>query len=149
MMRLAVCAFVLISALLLPGRIAAQEGVAAGPTEELESGFRLGSNYPNPVRSDTRIPFELHESLFSEGRPVTVSIRIYDMVLQNVASPTTLGHPAGDGTPVIDLEYLTPGRHETYWDGRGRSGGEVAAGIYIVQLTVNGTSTSQRILVSR
>jgi hypothetical protein len=114
----------------------------------LESGFRLGSNYPNPFKPDTRIPFELHESLFVEGRPVIVSIRIYDIVAQYVASPTALGHPAGDGTLVVDLEYTTPGRHETYWNGKNSSGSYVVAGVYLVQLTVNGENQNRRVLVS-
>jgi hypothetical protein len=148
MMRLSGFAFVLISALLLPGLVEAQEGVTVGPSEELESGFRLGSNYPNPFKPDTRIPFELHESMFVEGRPVIVSIRIYDIVAQYVASPTALGHPAGDGTPVVNLEYGTPGRHETYWDGKNSSGSYVVAGVYLVQLTVNGETQNRRVLVS-
>lgn len=150
MMRWGFLAFVLISALLPPELLRAQEtgAVAGSREEELRTGFRLGSNYPNPFNPDTRIPFELHEDMFVEGRPVVVSIRIYDLVLQYVASPTALGHPAGDGTPVIDLEYLTPGRHVTYWDGRDRSGSFVASGVYLVQLTVNGTSQSRRVFVS-
>lgn len=147
-MRFGLFAFILVSALLLPESAEGQDGGIVGSREELESGFRLGSNYPNPFKTDTRIPFELHESLFGEGRPVVVSIRIYDIVAQYVASPTALGHPAGDGIPVVDLEYTTPGRHETYWDGKHTSGSYVVPGVYLVQLTVNGESQSRRVLVT-
>jgi hypothetical protein len=65
-----------------------------------------------------------------------------------VGSPTALNHPAGDGTAVIDLEYVAPGRYEALWDGRDSSGIPVAWGVYIVDLTVNGRSESRRITVS-
>jgi hypothetical protein len=140
---------VLLSTLSLPDFIAAQVGGATvGPQEIPESGFRLGSNYPNPFTTETRIPFELFEVLFAEGRPVVVTIRIFDILLQHVGSPTALNHPAGDGTPVLDLEYVAPGRFEALWDGRDSSGIPVAWGSYIVELTVNGRSESRRVFIS-
>ena len=74
-------------------------------------------------------------------------MRIFNILRQYVASPTTLGHPAGDGTPVVDLEYTTPGHHEAYWDGRDRSGALVPSGVYILELTVNGTPQVRRMVV--
>lgn len=88
--------------------------------------------------TDTRIPFELHEQAFPEGRPAVVSMRIYNVLRALVATPTTLAHPAGDGTMVTDLEYTSQGRHEVYWNGRDRSGAPVAAGVYLLEVTVNG-----------
>ncbi len=140
---------VLILALALPDPLHGQQGgVLVGDREEPETGFALGSNYPNPFRAETRIPFQLFDDLFAEGRPAVVTLRIFDILRQYVASPTTLGHPAGDGTPVIDLEYHAPGRHEAYWDARDRSGRSVASGVYILELTVNGRSEIRRIFVS-
>lgn len=144
------CVFlVLLSLLLVPGVAMAQQQGGAGTGADPEAGFRLGQNYPNPFNPETRIPFELFEDAFVEGRPATVSIRIYNMLLQYVGSPTALNHPAGDGTPVIDLEYTTPGRHEAYWDGRDRSGAHVASGVYLVELTVNGRSQIMKMFVSK
>jgi len=139
---------VLVSVLALPDPASGQQGgVIVGASEPPVSGFALGSNYPNPFSVETRIPFELFDDLFAEGRPALVSIRIYDILRQYVASPTTLGHPAGDGTPLIDLEYAVPGRHEAYWNGLDRSGRSVASGVYILELTVNGRSEIRRMFV--
>ena len=120
----------------------------ASPTGEQESGFTLGQNYPNPFNPETRIPFDLHEVLFSTGGTAVVSVRIYNVLQQFVATPTALNHPSGQA-PLVDLEYVTPGRYEAYWDGLDQSGREVASGIYFVQLTVNGVTDVMRMYVAK
>lgn len=139
---------VLLSTALLPRVVHGQQAEAAGTRQVPESGFELGANYPNPINPDTRIPFDLYEGIFPEGRPANVTIRIFNILRQYVASPTALGHPAGDGTPIVDLEYATPGHYEAYWDGRDRSGSYVASGVYYLDLTVNGRSQLRRLLVT-
>jgi len=94
-------------------------------------------NYPNPFKSETRIPFELEDALFEEGKPVMVSIRIYNILSQFVAAPLALGHRGGEGLPLLQLEYTAPGRYEAHWDGRDRHGKQVASGVYFVQLRVD------------
>lgn len=134
-------------ALTLPEAIEAQQGTGQEGRAVPSEGFRLGQNYPNPFRTETRIPFELFEGAFPEGRPATVTMRIFNLLRVQVATPTALNHPAGEGTPVVDLEYTTPGRHEAYWDGRDRSGAPVASALYILELTVNGRSQVIRMWV--
>ncbi len=119
-----------------------------GPAGEQESGFTLGQNYPNPFNPETRIPFDLNEVLFADGGTAVVSVRIYNVLQQFVASPTALSHPSGQA-PLVDLEYMTPGRYEAYWDGLDQSGREVASGIYFVQLTVNGVTAVMRMYVAK
>lgn len=149
-MRRIMCVFaVLLSAAVLPLGADAQQGGSMGEEEEEEVVFRIGTNYPNPFNPETRIPFELFDDAFEEGRPAVVTARIYNALVRYVASPTALNHPAGEGTPVIDLEYQFPGRHELYWDGRDRSGSAVASGIYVLELTVNGKSRMIRMYVSK
>ena len=114
-----------------------------------DTGFELEQNYPNPFNPETRIPFTLGENLFQSGQPVRVTIRVYNMLSQLVASPTALRHPDGDGTPVANLEYTQPGRYEAFWDGRDRAGAQVASGVYFVQLIVNGQSQIKRMLVAK
>ncbi len=121
------------------------DSAAAG---EPESGFTLGQNYPNPFNPETRIPFELHEGLFSDGGTAVVSVRIYNVLLQPAGSPVALNHISGQ-VPLIDLEYLSPGRYEAYWDGLDQFGREVASGIYFVQLTVNGVRDMMRMYVAK
>ncbi len=113
-----------------------------------ETGFTLGQNYTNPFNPETRIPFELNEGLFSDGGTVVVSVRILNVILQHVASPTARNHPGGQA-PLVDLEYASPGRYEAYWDGRDQFGREVASGIYFVQLTVNGARDMRRMYVAK
>ncbi|MDX1493307.1 MAG: hypothetical protein R3253_04550 [Longimicrobiales bacterium] len=114
------------------------------------NGFQLGQNYPNPFNPETTIPFTLNEDLFVDGRPARVSIRIYDILAQLVAHPVALGHPSGEGTPVDELEYYQPGRYEAFWDGTDRLGRQVASGVYLMQLSVNGLKpVTHKILVSK
>ena len=113
------------------------------------SGFELRQNYPNPFNPETRIPFTLSEELFSDGKPVVVSIRIYNVLQQLVASPTALSNPGSDGFPVSDMEYGMPGDYEAYWDGFDLSGNQVASGIYILELVVNGRSNVIKMFVTK
>ncbi len=134
-MRRQLCVlFVLLSIVGFTSAASAQ----VGPTGKQDSGFVLEQNYPNPFNPETRVPFVLGEELFTDGRPVVVSIRIYNVLQQFITAPTALNHPVGEGVPVIDLEYPFPGRYEAYWDGRDQAGRQVASGVYFVQLAVNG-----------
>lgn len=109
------------------------------PPDARDRGSRLEQNYPNPFNPETRIPFVLDESLFEDGTPVRVTIRIYNILGQLVATPTALNHAEHPGAPVDRLIYTVPGRHEAHWDGRyQRSGQEVPSGQYYVQLIVEG-----------
>lgn len=51
-----------------------------------QQDFEIKPNYPNPFNPETTIPFVLSERLFEDGRPVVVSIRIYNLLKQPVAS---------------------------------------------------------------
>ena len=102
------------------------------------NGFQLSQNYPNPFNPETTIPFTLGEGLFVDGRAPVVSIRIFNILAQLVAYPVALRHPAGEGVPLDQLEYSQPGRYEAYWDGTDQMGRQVASGIHLMQLTVNG-----------
>lgn len=120
-----------------------------GQERQQESGFTLGQNYPNPFNPTTRIPFELFEDLFVDGKTAVVSLRIYNILQQFVAAPTALNHSSSDGGPLINLEYVQPGRYEAYWDGRDVSGRQVASGIYFVQITVNGQINVMKMWVAK
>jgi len=111
------------------------------------NGFQLEQNYPNPFNPETKIPFVLAEELFVDGRPVVVSLRIFNLLQQMVAVPVALGHPSGEGVQVQQLDYYQPGRFEAFWDGNDLSGRQVASGIYFMQLTVNGVSKTRKMYV--
>lgn len=112
-------------------------------------GFRLEQNYPNPFNPSTRIPFTLEGEIFEGGRTARVSIRIYNVLQQLVAVPTALDHPDGPGIPVDQLIYPEPGNKVAFWDGKDRNGRDVAAGIYYLQLIVNGASVVRKMVVMR
>ncbi len=133
---------------LAPGISAQGTPGDSGLAREQESGFTLGQNYPNPFNPETRIPFDLNEVLFTDGRTAVVSVRIYNVLQQFVASPIALSHPSGQAH-LVDLEYGSPGRYEAYWNGLDQSGREVASGIYFVQLTVNGVTDVRRMYVAK
>ncbi len=126
---------------LAPGISAQAQPGDTVPAGEPESGFTLGQNYPNPFNPETRIPFELHEGLFSGGGAAIVSFRILNVLQQPVATPTALSHPSGQA-PIDGLEYAGPGRYEAYWDGRDQFGREVASGIYFIVVIVNGVQVA-------
>jgi flagellar hook capping protein FlgD len=138
--------FVLLSMFVAADGLSAQD---SGPpaSSGQANGFQLIQNYPNPFNPETTIPFILGEDLFADGRPAVVSIRIYNLLSQFVASPVALGHPTGDGVEVVQLEYAQAGRFEAFWDGTDMSGRQVASGIYLLRLTVNGVSKSRKMFV--
>lgn len=119
------------------------------PENERRQGFKLEQNYPNPFNPETRIPFTLDESLFEDGEPPTVSIRIFNIISQFVASPVALSVPGGEGLPVLQMEYTAPGRYEAYWDGRDRNGELVASGIYFVTMTIGGKRDMIKMFVTK
>ena len=129
----------------------AQQQDPALPCGQQASEFSLEQNFPNPfsAQTQTRIPFTLCESLFADGQRVFVSMRIVNVIQQFVAAPTALQHPAGEGVPAVQLEYLQPGGHFAAWDGRDQNGTPVVPGVYWVQLTVNGAVATRRMFVSR
>jgi hypothetical protein len=128
---------VLLLLLCAAAGLSAQD-IGGDPQSGQVNGFQLDQNYPNPFNPETRIPFTLAEGLFVEGRPAVVSIRIFNILTQLVASPVALRHPSGQGVAVDQLEYTQPGRYEAYWDGNDQMGRQVSSGIYLMQLSVNG-----------
>ena len=140
-MRRAYCVFLFLAVFGIGTDLSAQ-------VERPESGFTLGQNYPNPFNPETKIPFQLTEGLFADGRTAVVSVRIYNVLQQFVATPTALNHLNGQ-TPLRDLQYISPGRYEAYWDGLDQAGRKVASGIYFAQVTVNGERAVIRMYVTK
>ena len=112
-------------------------------------GFLLQQNFPNPFNPETDIPFTLHEQMFEERPSAVVTMRIYNVLASYVASPVALGHPAGENVRLDQLEYTRSGLYLAHWDGRDQSGREVASGMYIMQLTVNGRTQTKKVLVAK
>jgi hypothetical protein len=132
----------------LPLSLAAQDQGSGASGRAADPGFELQQNYPNPFSTTTRIPFRLGASLFEQGQPVVVTMRIFNVLQQLVAYPTALGHPTGDGEPVNGLVYTAPGAYEALWDAHDLNGRQVPASIYYLQVTVNGRRQIMKMIVS-
>lgn len=115
-----------------------------------DRGFQLEANFPNPFNPETRIPFTLGDELFKEGKPVKVTLVIFTTLMNVVAFPTALETDQGNARKLQNLEYTSPGRKVAFWDGHDLSGREVASGVYMYQLIVDGVkSPLQRMVVAK
>jgi hypothetical protein len=103
-------------------------GSASGVGNKLPAGYVLHGNFPNPFNPRTSIRFELPEA-------ARVNLNIYDVA----------GHLV---RTLLANETRDAGRHEEAWDGRGRTGEILAAGVYFYRLEVgNSGQTKQMTLV--
>src|SRR5688500_5162284 len=125
--------FLAICGLLSPSGVQAQ-GTAGAQAQS--KGFRLEQNYPNPANPDTYIPYYLEETLFADGAPRLVSVRIVNMFGELVAIPRGVGHPRGGNVPGLNRRYPEPGRTVAYWNGRDMNGRAVPTAVYFVVLQV-------------
>ena len=78
---------------------------------------------PNPARGPTRFDFALRE-------PSRVSFQVLDVAGRVVSE-----------TPELSW---SSGRWSTSWDGRARTGGRLAAGVYFVRMQVGGRPMALR-----
>ena len=127
---------------LAPGSLFAQRSSGR------DRGFQLNQNYPNPFNPVTTISFDLKPELFDGGKPVVISIRIFNVLQQLVAVPKAMNHPLGD-VFVENLTYDSPGHFEVFWDGTDRNGRKVASGIYYYQIVVNGERSVRKMVVTK
>jgi hypothetical protein len=104
----------------------------------------LGQNYPNPVSSETHIPFTL-ACTDGAGGDYVVSVRIYNVLAQFVAIPVL----QDSGEPVEKLT-LPCGDYVGYWDGKvRRTGKDAPPGIYIYELVADGERTAKKMYVEK
>lgn len=89
----------------------------------LPGSFSLSQNYPNPFNMATSISFELeHEA--------HVVIEAYNLLGQKVAVITDGHYPAG--------------KTDVNWDGRNKSGHDLASGMYLYRMIVDGQGSDSR-----
>jgi len=112
----------------------------------------LKQNYPNPFNPETRIPFTVgDEKCEDPGRQYKVSLRIYNILSQLVAVPVLQGGTGGVAGGVrLDRVLLTCGDYVAYWDGKYMgTKNEVASGVYLYELRIDGSSLVKRMLVTK
>ncbi|MGB2697523.1 MAG: DUF6055 domain-containing protein, partial [Candidatus Zixiibacteriota bacterium] len=82
--------------------------------------IKLSQNYPNPFNLTTTIPFTVHGKLNTESRPLLTTLRIYNILGQEIK--------------ILVDEQKLPGIYEVSWNGKDNNGIEVASGIYFYKL---------------
>lgn len=93
--------------------------------------FALAPNYPNPFNATTRIDFTVP----SHAVPVPISLKIFNVTGQEVR--------------VLVDEVKDPGRYTVRWDGRDKSGREVASGVYFCRLLAGKHRQVRKMLLVR
>jgi hypothetical protein len=143
---------VLVLGAFMPSRSAAQ-GTSTQTGGGQGAGLQLGQNFPNPVNQDTRIPFTVGDApgCTDAGRQHRVSLRIYNLLAQQVAVPVLqsgVGNVAG-GEPLENM-LLTCGQYQAYWDAKySQTGEDVASGIYLFRLEVDGKPLVKKMIVRK
>ena len=111
----------------------------------------LKQNYPNPFNPATTIPFTLNGELFANGHRPKVTLKIYNVLAQIVATPILQG--TGEELNDLALTCTTPSMGCTfnaYWDGKVlKTDKEAASGVYIYQLVVDGRRFTKKMIVMK
>ena len=139
---------------LVPAALSAQDTTQTQRRPRSAGG--LDQNYPNPFNPETRIPFSVgdYPTCKEPSRRYRVTLRIYNLLAQQVATPILLSGSSGgtDENPFpgrgIENLSLSCGRYLAYWDGKYQVGGrEVASGIYIYRLEIDGRMSGVKKMV--
>lgn len=148
--RWAALLFVLALGALVP-RNAAAQGITPPPSRERSPGFELGQNYPNPFNPATTIPFTLGDppSCSEPNRQYRVNLRVYNVLAQLVAIPILQGGEVAAGQPLLNVS-LRCGSYTAYWNGNYLSTSrEVASGVYLYRLEVDGKVVVKKMIVMK
>jgi hypothetical protein len=95
-------------------------------------------NYPNPFNPETRGEFEI--GCTDVGAQYRVSVKIYNLLMQSVATPVLQGGKASvaGGTALTNV-LLPCGQFTWYWNGNYQNTRkEAASGVYILVVDVSG-----------
>ena len=142
---------VLVLGVFMPSRSAAQ-GTSTQTGEGQGAGLQLGQNFPNPVNQDTRIPFVIADAqgCTDSGRLHRVSLRIYNLLAQLVGVLRLQGGGNAAGGEPLDGLQLTCSQYLAYWDGKySQTGEDVASGIYLYRLEVDGKVLVKKLIVRK
>ncbi len=149
-LRWAALVLVLALGLLVPQVLFAQ--ATSDPPGREDSQAELGQNYPNPFHTDTRIPFAVGDAprCTEPSKLYRVSLRIYNILSQLVATPLLQGGGgAVAGGQPLESVMLPCDRYVAFWDGLGDGNREVASGVYIYRLEVDGKPYVKKMWLAR
>ena len=146
-LRWAALVTVLTLSVMVTPRHAAGQGTPGGGRG---AAAVLGQNYPNPFNPTTTIPFGVGDEHCSDrSRVYKVTLRIYNVLAQLVAIPIMQG-TSGNAGQRVEGVALTCGQYTAYWDGNYmQSGREVASGVYLYRLEVDGKIWVRKMIVMK
>lgn len=90
--------------------------------------FRISQNFPNPFNPETRISFELFETQFLE---------------------LTIFNLHGEKVKTLISQIISPGKHETKWDGKDDHDQNVTTGVYFGSLRSNTINRTIKMVLIR
>jgi hypothetical protein len=106
-------------------------------------------NYPNPFNPKTWGDFEI--GCPDLGAQFRVSVKIYNLLMQPVATPVLQGGKGSvaGGSPLTNV-LLPCGQYTWYWDGNYQnSSKEAASGVYILIVDVNGQKVTRKMTIAK
>lgn len=137
--------------LFLTPQLATAQGSTQGQGKR--PAVSLGQNFPNPFNPETRIPFVVGDfpTCSDGGRQYKVSLRVYNLLAQLAAVPVLQGGTGNvAGGQQLENVLLTCGQYTAYWNGMYRSTStEVASGIYMYALEVDGQRVVKKMIVMK
>ena len=148
--RWAAPALVLALCALVPEQAAGQ---SQSPGRKTVGG--VGQNYPNPFNPETFFPLHIghppdhapgaEACAEDEGRQHVVSLKIYNVLAQLVAIPVL----QANGEP-LNGKALACGDYTAWWNGHYlNTGREVASGVYLYELVIDGQRSSRKMFVAK
>lgn len=145
--RWAALAVVLALGLLMPRSLLSQGSQT--PRTQRAPGS-LGQNYPNPFNPETTIPFAVGDvpTCADQSTQHRVTLRIYNVLAQLVAIPVLQGGSSADAGTPLENRMLTCGQYTAFWNGKFmRTDREVASGIYLYRLDIDGRPFVRKMIV--
>ena len=149
------CLLVLALGALVPAALSAQSSgppPAEQPRQRPANGG-LDQNYPNPFNPETRIPFTVgdYPACTDPTRMYRVTLKIYNLLAQQVATPQLVGGEGSveGGRPIENLS-LPCRRYVAFWNGMYQgTDREVASGVYLYRLEVDGRAVVRKMIVAK
>lgn len=129
---------------LLLGAVVAHPAAAQRSTDVLP--LALLAPRPDPVLPAALVPFAVSPDLCRHGHTPRVTLRVYNVFAEPVATLAVRGRRA----EVLDSVSLRCGTYVAFWDGTVDHGKRVASpGIYWLRLIADDRSTAERIIIAQ
>jgi hypothetical protein len=109
--------------------VSSPTGVSDKPEDKISPAIlSLGRSYPNPMRSNTVISYQL-------PKKTQVKLAVYNILGQSVR--------------MLDSGEKTPGTYHVNWDGRDNNGRNLSSGIYFYRLSAGEANLTQKLIIIR